>query len=347
MGIGTIVVVDFDTVAKDNLSRSVLFRGADAGRRKVEVVRERVREINPDVRVMSVHEDVFRLGLGYFHRADVVISCIDSYAGRQAVNEACWLLGKPWIDGGLGDEKAPFDGYVHTFVPRLDVACFECTLTAAQRSQLDARQGCGELALRLREQRKVPTTPTCASIVGGIQAQEALKLLHGKSLLANKRAYLPGADYDMMVLTYPVSDQCTTHQGPPGVAVRSLPQCRASSSTARDVLAAVGAADGALLLREQFVTEVWCTECGGTHRPVNAAVSLMADRDRMCEKHGIANAFSGFTRIERDDDAAGWILSRLGVPALDIVALALPRADGSTEYAYCELSGDADEPGLS
>ena len=69
MGIGHIFIVDFDTIELANLSRSILFRESDSGRKKAEVAAARAKEINPNVHVQYLHGDVTTaIGLGVFRR---------------------------------------------------------------------------------------------------------------------------------------------------------------------------------------------------------------------------------------------------------------------------------------
>ena len=102
MGAGKILVADFDTIEDSNLSRSVLFRESDRGRRKSEVAAERVKELNPDVNVQAWHGDVnYELGLGVFRHVDVVIGCLDNREARLSLNRFSWAIGKPWVDGAI------------------------------------------------------------------------------------------------------------------------------------------------------------------------------------------------------------------------------------------------------
>ena len=74
LNVGHIVIIDFDTIEYSNLSRSVLFREDDCGQRKANVAAERVRNLNPNVKVKSIHGDIFiDVGLGIFREMDVVI----------------------------------------------------------------------------------------------------------------------------------------------------------------------------------------------------------------------------------------------------------------------------------
>src|ERR1700730_1205621 len=58
LGVGHIILVDFDVIEISNLSRSVLFRSSDCGLPKVEVAAARIKEINPDVKVQVLHKDI-------------------------------------------------------------------------------------------------------------------------------------------------------------------------------------------------------------------------------------------------------------------------------------------------
>ena len=69
LGLGTIYLIDLDTVERSNLSRSVLFREEDAGRPKAMVASQRARELNPELTVVPIHGDVMAdIGLGLFQR---------------------------------------------------------------------------------------------------------------------------------------------------------------------------------------------------------------------------------------------------------------------------------------
>lgn len=138
LGVGYIFLVDFDTVEAANLSRAVLYRAQDVGKRKVEVAAARLREINPDVRVATFHGDVTQaLGQGVYRRVDVVIGCLDNRAARLAVNRACWRHGVAWIDGAL----EVLMGIARVFVPDQG-ACYECTMTEADYDLVNVRYRC-------------------------------------------------------------------------------------------------------------------------------------------------------------------------------------------------------------
>ena len=133
LGIGRILVFDMDDIENTNLTRSILYRRCDVGRYKAEVAVERAMEINPDVKakafVSNIIDDV---GLGVFRRMDVVLGGLDNREARLHINQSCYHVNRPWIDGAI----EALNGFARVFVPGHG-ACYECTMT---RNRLDANQ---------------------------------------------------------------------------------------------------------------------------------------------------------------------------------------------------------------
>src|SRR5438067_5005283 len=180
LGVGRVVVIDLDRVANSNLSRSVLFREADCGRPKAEVVAERAKDIFPEMLVRPVADNVvYNLGLGVYRWADVILGGLDNREARVAINQSAARAGKVWIDGAI--ER--LDGVARVFHPATG-PCYECTMSEVDWKMLEARRSCALLTRHEMEHGKVPTTPTTASIVAGIQVQEAIKYLHGLDVIA-------------------------------------------------------------------------------------------------------------------------------------------------------------------
>jgi sulfur-carrier protein adenylyltransferase/sulfurtransferase len=111
-GVGTLGIVDFDVVDESNLQRQIIHGQSDIGRLKAESARDSVREINPFVTV-NVHEE--RLDndnvLDIFAQYDLILDGTDNFATRYMVNDACVLLGKPYVWGSI----YRFDGQVSVF----------------------------------------------------------------------------------------------------------------------------------------------------------------------------------------------------------------------------------------
>jgi sulfur-carrier protein adenylyltransferase/sulfurtransferase len=111
-GVGTLGILDFDVVDESNLQRQVIHGQSDIGRPKAESARDSVREINPFVEVV-LHEE--RLdsdnALDIFRPYDLILDGTDNFATRYLVNDACVLLGKPYVWGSI----YRFEGQVSVF----------------------------------------------------------------------------------------------------------------------------------------------------------------------------------------------------------------------------------------
>lgn len=174
-GVGNIFIVDFDTIEYSNLTRSVLFRESDAdkGLYKAEIAAQKIKEINPNINVHCICGRLnTNVGLGLYRRMDVVIGCLDSRIARLQLNRLCMRAGVPWIDGGIDNLM----GNVKVF--KYGVSCYECGLTDAAKADIFHRLSCAGVARRNENAGRIPTTPVVASIIGAVEVQEAMKIIH-------------------------------------------------------------------------------------------------------------------------------------------------------------------------
>ena len=188
-GVGHIIVVDFDVVEQDNLPHSVLFSLEDAemGRLKVDVVANSLHSINPRIEVTSICGDIaYDVGLGILREMDVVIGCVDNRWARYCINRLCMRAGIPWVDGGIDG----LEGTARVFVP--EVNCYACNLGVEGLRDLAYRMPCAGTIRRNIMAGKAPTTSITASVIGAIQVQEALKLLHPEALKEKRLTSLAG-----------------------------------------------------------------------------------------------------------------------------------------------------------
>ncbi|MBP0119024.1 MAG: molybdopterin-synthase adenylyltransferase MoeB [Candidatus Nitrotoga sp.] len=163
-GVGTLTLVDDDTVDLTNLQRQIIHRTSSVGMPKVDSARASLAEINPDVRVTALNEraDKKRL-LELVAQADIVIDCSDNFATRYALNQACVELRKPFVSGAA----TRFDGQVAVFDMRQSHSpCYHC-LYPEQSDALETR--CAIMGV----------LAPLVGIIGSMQAAEALKVLVG------------------------------------------------------------------------------------------------------------------------------------------------------------------------
>lgn len=113
-GVGTIGIIDDDTVSLDNLQRQVVHRTADVGRPKVESARATIAALNPHVTVQTFETRLDASNAGEIVAAfDIVADGSDNFATRFLVSDACYFARRPLVHAAVG----PFDGYLTTLKP--------------------------------------------------------------------------------------------------------------------------------------------------------------------------------------------------------------------------------------
>jgi sulfur-carrier protein adenylyltransferase/sulfurtransferase len=162
-GVGTLGVIDFDVVDESNLQRQIIHGQSDIGRPKAESARDSISEINPYVHVV-LHEEALSNdnALQIFGQYDLIVDGTDNFATRYLVNDACVLLGKPYVWGSI----FRFDGQASVFWAEHG-PCYRCLYPEPPPPGMvpSCAEG-GVLGV------------LCASI-GSIQVTEAIKLLTG------------------------------------------------------------------------------------------------------------------------------------------------------------------------
>ena len=113
MGIGKIVLVDLDTIETSNLSRQMLFKPGDEGRPKAEVAAERLKDMNPFLKVDFYFEKLQKLPMSVYEECDVIIAALDNFNARLDLNKICLRLKKPMVEGGT----VGFEGHVQVVIP--------------------------------------------------------------------------------------------------------------------------------------------------------------------------------------------------------------------------------------
>jgi len=162
-GIGRLGIVEFDAVDASNLQRQILHGTSGVGRPKLESARERLRDLNPGVKVEGYDAPLRRdNALDILRGYDVVVDGTDNFPTRYLVNDACVMLGKPNVYGSI----FRFEGQASVFDARVG-PCYRCLYPDPPPPGL---------------------VPSCAEggvlgvlpgVIGVIQALETLKLVLG------------------------------------------------------------------------------------------------------------------------------------------------------------------------
>ena len=333
MGIGNLLIADFDTIEDSNLSRSVLFRESDNGARKVDAAARGVKNLNPDVNVKTWHGDInFEMGLGVFRHVDAIIGCLDNREARLSINRASWAVDRPWVDGAIQELM----GIVRVFWPGQG-ACYECTLTDHDYQMIGLRYSCPLLARDNLLLGKVATTPTSASIVAAFQTQEALKLIHNMEVQPGKAMMINGLTNDVYTTEYPVKDFCMSHSKlDPIIELPHIRSDRASLAQLLDIARARLGQQAMLEFSGELVVAMKCPECGH-ESPVFKRMARLYDRDALCPECGARREMILTHRISGGETFLDRTLAEVDIPPLDIV-----RARNDEESVYYEITGDKD-----
>jgi molybdopterin/thiamine biosynthesis adenylyltransferase len=163
-GVGSVTVVDDDTVDLTNLQRQIAHATARVGQPKVDSAAQAMAALNPDVRVLTRRERADPAWLdARVAEADVVVDCSDNFATRQAVNAACVRHRRPLVAGAA----IGFDGQVSVYDARsAHGPCYACVFPPDAPVQEAQCATMGVFA-------------PLVGIIGTVQAAEALKLLAG------------------------------------------------------------------------------------------------------------------------------------------------------------------------
>lgn len=158
-GVGTLRLIDDDTVALSNLQRQIVFDTADLGRPKVEAGADALTAVNPHVQMETVVERLTGANAArLIDGCDVILDGTDDFGTRFAVNAACMAAGIPLVSGALGR----WSGQVGVFAGR---PCYRCLVPAAPpEAETCARAG---------------VVGALAGVVGSMAALETIKLITG------------------------------------------------------------------------------------------------------------------------------------------------------------------------
>ena len=331
LGFSNIVVVDLDSIESSNLSRSILYRSKDIGRRKADVAAEATQEIFPEASVHPITANVVTgLGLGLFGWADLVLAGLDNREARLWINRCAWKMNKPWIDGAIEG----INGVARVFIPGMP-PCYECTLGETDWAILNKRMSCNLLALESDTEGKVPTTPTISSIIAGLQVQEAVKLLHGMPVLAGKAFIFEGLNHTSYALEYTENPDCMSHYTFSEV-VRladashdvTLAQLHARAKQQLD------SDDVVIEFSRDIVHKLVCPSCK-TEEEVFAPLGSLPYSRGACPKDGTMRAVITAHSFEGSGPFAGRTLDQLGLPRFDVFV----ARSSQREIAYV-MAGD-------
>lgn len=335
LGIGRILIFDMDAIESTNLTRSVLYRAGDVGRYKAEVAAERAMEINPDVKAKAFVSNIIDdLGLGVYRRMHVVLGGLDNREARLSINQSCYKMNRPWIDGAI----EALNGFARVFIPGHG-ACYECTMTETDWMLINKRKSCALLTHEQMAEGKIPTTPTSSSVIAGIQVQEMLKLLHwdrNLPTLAGKGFVFNGLTHDSYVVQYQEKPDCMSHDIYEKIVEKPW---SARTVTLKEVLDTVRQELGenaVLELDREIATKAHCS-CG-CHKELYLPVHKLKGHMLTCPECGAQMQFDTLHAISGSEDFLEKTPFEIGIPLLHIIGGRV-----GMQTTYYEFTGDVPE----
>lgn len=316
LGVGHLTIVDMDSIERSNLARCALFRESDEGQLKAEVLARAAEHVNPDVEAVALPRSIMTLGLGELAEYDLVLAGLDNREARLWIGQACRKLGMPWVDGAIEGLR----GLVRVFLA--EGPCYECTLGEADRRILSERKSCSLLSGVEMLGGKVPTNSTSASIIAGIQVQEAVKLLVGRpDLLAlrNQAFMYTGDTLDTYITAYDEDEYCLSHDRYDDVQIwRPKP-----GSCLLDLVLHANASGVGVIsvdLEQELVLGRRCSACGWADSRIRPMTS-MGRGDGQCPSCDQLLTLEAGQSFTLDHPVVGTPLAELGLPARDIVTI--------------------------
>lgn len=181
-GVGTIGIVDFDTVDISNLNRQTLYRTQDLGKKKVDAAKKTLGELNPDVNIIIYPfrmdaDNVEELIQGF----DIVVDALDNFTSRFLLSDACYFMKKPLIEGAA----VGLYGTVTTIIPDV-TPCYRCLYPVPPGDGVIP--SCSENGI----------LGMVTGVIGSIQALEVIKMITGfGELLTDRILYFDGFSLDL------------------------------------------------------------------------------------------------------------------------------------------------------
>jgi molybdopterin/thiamine biosynthesis adenylyltransferase/molybdopterin converting factor small subunit len=159
-GVGTLGIVDNDEIDLSNLQRQILHHTPDVGRPKVESAQETIARYNPDVRVIPYKIRLTSANAtDIIAQHDIVVGGVDNFVTRYLLNDACYLAGKPYVDGAV----FLFEGQAAVFIPGR--GCYRCLFPAPPPTGV------------VPNPSEVGLLGALPGVIGLIEAFETLKLI--------------------------------------------------------------------------------------------------------------------------------------------------------------------------
>ena len=294
VGVGNITIVDMDIIEHTNLARCVFFRRDDELKLKAEVLAREASRMNTDVKTEYFTSPIQELGDAFLLQFDLILAGLDNREARVWLGAAAKRTGKVWIDAAIEGLM----GKVQTFVP--DGPCYACTMGDKDWEALTKRLSCKLLGVEEMEGGHAPTNATTSSIIAGIQTQEAIKYLVGKSdfyALENKVWRMLGEQMATFTSVVEISDDCPFHYD-----FAELSGTTALPKTMIEIWSIFDQPDNAILsFYDDFIAIDQCPGCSDASK---FGYKDLMKKQGTCQSCEITLTVNLSSRVSKSDDLA-------------------------------------------
>ena len=193
-GVGEIGIIDFDRVSLSNLNRQTLFNTSDVNKFKVEVLKKKLKKINPEIKINIFKKKIDKKNIdNLILKYQIVIDATDNFETKFLLNEKCIKFKKKLVVGAI----SKFDGHIFVFnFKNKKKACLRCFY---QEKPSDELLNCDQEGI----------LGASASIIGSFQANEVLKtILNSKNVLNNSILILDSLNLKMRIAKFKKIKKC-------------------------------------------------------------------------------------------------------------------------------------------
>jgi adenylyltransferase/sulfurtransferase len=258
VGVGQLMLVDFDMFEDHNATRSPFYptaaEAARFGLGKAIIVAHRAVSIGTarDLQVYYSSSLIQVLGDGVVRWADLVLAAVDNLTARAWLAERCRLHGKPMIEGGFSGP----DFNLSVFGAEPGSVCYRCG-----RPDRESSMSCTAYALAAEAAAIVPAIQTSAAVLAGYQAEQAVQVLHGRPDRLGCRSYGNVRRETLHTARLTVDPRCPGIHEPEPI-IGTLPEMPANTTVAGLLLQVTQRfGGGTILLSEPAIPVNTCTRC--------------------------------------------------------------------------------------
>jgi molybdopterin/thiamine biosynthesis adenylyltransferase len=303
-----LTLVDPDVYTAENL-RTQNIDGRDVGLPKVAAQADKLRQINSGLDVVALQGRVEDVPRGLL-RCDLIVSCLDSRAARQWVNEIAWRLNTPWIDCGiLGSQNL---ARVNAYAPTQDAPCLECAWGSEEYARVEQEYLCGAGG----EAYPTMASPALGALAASLMAIEIAKLLYDD---------IAGSIVGSQVLVDAQHHTMRFTAGRRNLACRfdhcewkiERWECRVESTTVGSALDALG---GLTVEGHRFVQALACPGCGVRSEMLRLNRPLA--RCSECDRRMASPDFSSLASLDMglSEKYRELTLAQIGLCAGDVIS---------------------------